>query len=113
MAVMQGSTPKLTWMTGADSFNVATDDIAVEEQAEYAALWTFLQATVNFTKRSFSPNVAYPVATQYNEPMLSLEQGDATWVGVIFIGIIPLSMIGIAYINIFMRKKRSEAVVTE
>ena len=113
MVVLQGSTPKLTWMTGADSFNVSVDDISEDKQVEYVALWNFLQATVNFTKRSFSPSVAYPVAARYSEPMLSLEQGDATWVGVIFIGIVPLSIVGIAYINIFMRKKRSEAIVTE
>ncbi len=113
MSVYKDAAPKVAWITGADNFNVSRTDMSEEEQTEILAQWTILQSIVGMTRRTFETEVGYPLPKQYSEPMLSVDEGRATWMGVIFIGIVPISFVGIAAVNLFVRKKRSEATVVE
>ncbi len=113
VSVYKNGSPYVTWITGADSFNASTNGMSEEEENNYVYVMNFLQGAVNGTKRSFETKVIYPTPRIYDNSILTVDEGDSTTVGVIFIGVIPLIMAGAALLGIYAKRKRSLAVEVE
>ncbi len=107
MSVTKGTTPKLVWFTGGDSFAKNTSGMTQEELEQYYYMLTLRNATLEWLKVSFASTLSFDGAKEYTAQIIDVSTGAATWAGVIFIVLIPMSVLGGAILNRYVRKKRS------
>ncbi len=113
MLVYQNNVPSIIWVTGADSFNVNTQGLDEAQQNKYLQLMNLLQGMVNAIRKNFEYEIVYPVPQPYTEAILTADKGDATFVGVVTIAIIPCIILFAGVLNIYIRKKRSKTIEVE
>lgn len=109
MSVSQNGAKKIVWFTGADSFNADITDMSDEEKTEYTKAVYCLQSAVSWLWTSFASSLKFDNPAEYEPAMLIAENGTVSVINVMFIGIVPLTIIGAAWISIYVRKKRSKA----
>ena len=109
VSVSEKGEKKLIWLTGADTFNRDTKGMTDAEKTEYAKAAYCVQGSVSWLWRSFTASTKFPNPNEYEPAMLVVESGTATFIGVLFIGVLPVTMVGGAWLNLYVRKKRSRA----
>lgn len=107
MSVTKGTTPKLVWFTGGDSFVKNTSGMEEEEFQQYYYMLSLRNAALDWLKVSFTSTLSFDGAKEYTAQIIAISTGAATWAGVIFIILIPMSVLGGAILNRYVRKKRS------
>lgn len=110
IAVTKNNSNKLIWLTGADSFNRSTSDLSDEEKEDYVNAGYCIQASSGWLWSEFSSSISFPSAKVYNPTVLVATDGTATWVGVIFIFLIPLIAVGAPLLAVYARRRRSRSV---
>ncbi len=105
--------PSVVWLSGADSFNISTDGLDSEEMSEYENLIYTLQSIVNGMGAFFESKNTYPAPKGYTDASIATDTGKSTLAGIVFIGIIPISMVSISFVSVYVRKKKSKNNITE
>lgn len=109
MSVTKSTAPKLVWFTGGDSFTKDTSGMTEEEFQQYYYLLVMRNASLQWLKVSFASTLSFDGAKEYTAQIIDVNTGAATWAGVLFIGIIPVAVLGGSLLNRYVRKKRSAA----
>ena len=110
VAVTEKGSKKLIWLTGADSFNLKSEDIPEDEKQGYANAIYCLQASTAWLWSQFTSGISFPTAKAYMPAIIMPGNGMATFVGVVFIFLIPVTVIGCSMLLVYARKRRSKAV---
>ena len=108
VSVTRNGSPKLIWFTGGDSFEQDSSKMSDEEITNYYYLLSLRNLSLEWIKLDFSSAMSFGAAKQYTASLISVQEGAKMWVGIIFIGLCPLCLLGGALLNRYTRKKRSE-----
>ena len=110
VSVTRNKSPKLIWISGADTFNVDVNSLNEEEKKQYTNAGYCIQSSVLWLRTEFKSKLSFPSPKPYVVQMISVSSGTTTLFGIIFVGIIPFGLIGVSYALRYTRKKRSRAV---
>ena len=113
VAVTKNNAPKLIWITGADTFNRSSADMTDAEKTQYTYAAYCIQYSTLWLHTAFSSRLSFEQPKQYDVKLMSVSSGEGTVIGVVFICLIPLGIVGSYFCVKYVRKKRSKAVVTE
>ncbi len=98
-------TTKLVWITGAESFNGESAG-DVSDTANQSNILLMLYSAI-WTEESYKSNLgAVPNAVWYEDVMLNVSEFASGWLGVLFIFVIPVAVIGIGLFVYFYRKRK-------
>ena len=109
VSVSEDSVRKLIWLTGADNFNADTLDMTDTQKEEYLKATYCIQGAVSWLWVPLGSSLEFANPAEYEPAMMIVESGATAFINVIFIGVVPMLMIGAAWINAYVRKKRSMA----
>ena len=110
IAVTDGDTPKAIWLTGADNFNKITDGMTDEEKKEYSNAGVIMRQSTLWLWPEFPYALKFSVAKTYSPLPLIVASEKGVLFGTVFIGLVPIALVSGAYLNIYLRRKRSTAV---
>ncbi len=122
MISYENDVPKLLWISGGGSFYKTSEDIAKYDietdegkdmYSNYTNLLSFLQISMLAMKENFDSGLSYPSPKQFSTDILAVDAGDATLMGVIFIVLYPLAVVGTAFMLSYARKKKSQAALEQ
>ena len=108
VAVTNNARPMLVWVTGADTFNKASDEMLSEdESANYTKAYT-VSSIVLWSSKVFEATVPSmtPVAYDMLE-FLAIKESTPTVVGTVFVVIVPILIFGAGLYLWWVRRKRS------
>ena len=109
VAVSEDSVRKLIWLTGADSFNADVSNMSESQMEEYLKATYCIQGAVSWLWIPFTSSLKFDNPAEYEPAMMIVDAETATFINVIFIGVVPVLMIGSAWLGVYVRKKRSIA----
>ena len=110
LAVTKNGSEKLVWISGADTFNRSTSGLSDSEKADYQNAAYCVQYSTLWLRTYFKSGLSYELPKDFSTPMIAVESGAATFLGIIFIGLIPFGLIGATLMTVYVRKKRSKTV---
>lgn len=110
MSVTKNGEPMLVWVTGADTFNIDREELDEESYKNYVTAMYGVSSMIYWTEKTFTSSMkeTTPVAYDVAE-LLTVNEGSASFVGTIVIGIFPLVLLGVGLMIFYVRKKRSNA----
>ena len=111
MMVYRNNNPSAIWITGGESFNADYYSMSETEQSEYLSLMSVLQVSSAGLMRGFESSNYYPDPKAYSEELLETEDVDVSKMSALFIFVAPLLLAGIPLLNIYVRKRKSRAVI--
>ena len=109
VAVTNNARPMLVWVTGADTFNKASDEMLSEdESANYTKAMYTVSSIVLWSSKVFEATLPSmtPVAYDMLE-FLAIKESTPTVVGAVFVTIVPLLIFGAGIYLWWVRRKRS------
>ena len=109
VAVTNNARPMLVWVTGADTFNKASDEMLSEdESANYTKAMYTVSSIVLWSSKVFEATVPSmtPVAYDMLE-FLAIKESTPTVVGTVFVVIVPILIFGAGLYLWWVRRKRS------
>jgi ABC-2 type transport system permease protein len=109
VAVTNNARPMLVWVTGADTFNKASDEMSSgDERANYTKAIYTESSIVLWSSKVFEATVPSmtPVAYDMLE-FLAIKESTPTVVGTVFVAIVPILIFGAGLYLWWVRRKRS------
>ena len=110
-ATLNGA-PRLVWLTAADTYaNKDTESMSDEALDEYTKALYLTRGATQWLKVSFSSAYAegFNPPAPYSALIIEIGSGASVFVGCLFMGLIPLMLVGRSFLRTRMRKKRSSA----
>lgn len=106
----EAESPKAIWLTGAPTFNADTTGMTDEQKKDVKNSLTLMQMSILWLWSDFPYTINISNVKTYSPLAISVSDGDGIWFGTVFIGLVPIVVCTLAYLNIYSRKKRSRAV---
>ena len=106
VAVTKNSEPMLVWITGSDTFNRTQSELNEEELKQYSVAMYGVSSLILWTGKTFESSLENIAPVAYVPERLAVEGKDIGIMGVIFIGVVPITILGAGLFRIYLRKKR-------
>ena len=106
VAVTKNSEPMLVWITGSDTFNRTQSELDDEEMKQYSVAMYGVSSLILWTSKTFESSLENIAPVAYVPERLAVEGKDIGIMGVIFIGVVPITILGAGLFRIYLRKKR-------
>ena len=110
VAVTKNSEPMLVWITGSDTFNRTQSELNEEELKQYSVAMYGVSSLILWTGKTFESSLENIAPVAYVPERLAVEGKDIGIMGVIFIGVVPITILGAGLFRIYLRKKRGRKV---
>ena len=110
VAVTKNSEPMLVWITGSDTFNRTQSELNEEELKQYSVAMYGVSSLILWTGKTFESSLDNIAPVAYVPERLAVEGKDIGIMGVIFIGVVPITILGAGLFRIYLRKKRGRKV---
>ena len=110
VAVTKNSEPMLVWITGSDTFNRTQSELNEEELKQYSVAMYGVSSLILWTGKTFESSLENIAPVAYIPERLAVEGKDIGIMGVIFIGVVPITILGAGLFRIYLRKKRGRKV---
>ena len=110
VAVTKNSEPMLVWITGSDTFNRTQSELDDEEMKQYSVAMYGVSSLILWTGKTFESSLENIAPVAYVPERLAVEGKDIGIMGVIFIGVVPITILGAGLFRIYLRKKRGRKI---
>ena len=110
VAVTKNSEPMLVWITGSDTFNRTQSELNEEELKQYSVAMYGVSSLILWTGKTFESSLENIAPVAYVPERLAVEGKDIGIMGVIFIGVVPITILGAGLFRIYLRKKRGRKI---
>ena len=110
VAVTKNSEPMLVWITGSDTFNRTQSELNEEELKQYSVAMYGVSSLILWTGKTFESSLENIAPVAYVPERLAVEGKDIGIMGVIFIGVVPITIRGAGLFRIYLRKKRGRKI---
>ena len=114
VAVTKNSEPMLVWITGSDTlsdaFNPTQSELNEEELKQCLVVRYVVSSLILWTGKTFESSLENIAPVAYVPERLAVEGKDIGIMGVIFIGVVPITILGAGLFRIYLRKKRGRKV---
>lgn len=114
VAVTKNSEPMLVWITGSDTlsdaFNRNQSELNEEELKQCLVVRYVVSSLILWTGKTFESSLENIAPVAYVPERLAVEGKDIGIMGVIFIGVVPITILGAGLFRIYLRKKRGRKI---